>query len=123
MSLAVLWPTAAQEVGPTATPAAVCNEFNRLIVEKVESGQLASAEGALSEALNRKGIALEQSCFQMTLHNMANVIALSGRLDEAEVLAEQSLRILENLYPSDSPLRFSSPAIAVVASVAAGKMG
>ena len=102
----VLWPAAAQDASPTAAPGAVCIELNRLIVEKVESGQLASAEGALSEALNRKGIALERSCFQMTLHNMANVIALSGRLDEAEVLAEQSLRILDNLYPSDSPLRF-----------------
>ena len=106
VTVAGFWPAAAQDASPTATPGAACIEFNRQIVGKVESGQLASAEAALSEALNRKGSALEQSCYQMTLHNMANVIALSGRLAEAEALAEQSLRILDNLYPSDSPFRF-----------------
>ena len=106
VTVAGLWPAAAHDARPTAMPGAVCIELNRQIVEKVESGQLASAEAALSEALNRKGIALEQSCYQMTLHNMANVIALSGRLAEAEALGEQSLRILDNLYPSDSFLRF-----------------
>jgi len=43
----------------------------------------------------------EQPCGCLTLHNLAVVMALSGRLAEAEVLEKRSLKMLEKGYPPD----------------------
>lgn len=97
--------TAAQDAVPPAKPSAACNEFNREIADKVESGQLAVAEAALFRALILKENSVEQSCIQTTLHNLAAVFALSGRFAEAEVLAQRSLRIVDQLHPTHDSMR------------------
>ena len=90
---------AAQDMGAATKPNAACIEFNQAIVKKLDTGRLAEAELSLSAALlTSKEGDFEPSCLALTLHNMANVLALTGRLAEAELLAERSLRLdsLEN---------------------------
>jgi tetratricopeptide (TPR) repeat protein len=75
------------------------------ILDKVATGQLSEAEAVAFRALTSKEHAQEQRCVWITLHNMAVVRALSGRLAEAEVLEEQSLRILDKVFPLDDRVR------------------
>ena len=96
---------AAQNPGPRFTPSAACLELHQKIVDKVTNGQLADAEAALAEALTSKDDR-EPPCLWLTLYNMANAIALSGRFAEAEVLAERSLSIMDRFYSHDDPARF-----------------
>jgi tetratricopeptide (TPR) repeat protein len=96
---------AAQEATQYAAPSAACVEFNRTALQQINSGQLAHAEAALSEALT-KSKDFEQSCAWLVLHNMAVVAGLSGGLAEAEVLEERSLKILEKAYPPDDHVFF-----------------
>jgi tetratricopeptide (TPR) repeat protein len=70
----------------------------------VAVGRLKDAESTLSAALADRASGSEQSCAWLTLHNLALVMALSGRLAEAEVLEKRSLKILEKGYPPDDPV-------------------
>jgi tetratricopeptide (TPR) repeat protein len=67
-------------------------------------GRLKDAESTLSAALAAPASGSEQSCGWLTPHNMAIVMALSGRLREAEVLEKRSLKILEKGYSPDDPV-------------------
>jgi len=53
----------------------------------------------------------------LTLHNLALVMALSGRLAEAEVLGTRFLKILEKRYPPDDPILLRPLQSAVADSV------
>ena len=72
-------------------------------MNQVAVGRLKDAESALSAALADRASGSEQSCAWLTLHNLAIVMALSGRLAEAEVLEKRSLKVLENGYPPHDP--------------------
>ena len=115
-----IWHAAAQDSRPHQMPSAACMEFNQRIVDKLASGQLAEAEAALSEPGTRNESAL---CIWMTLHNRANMIALSGRLIEAEVLGEQSLRILDKLVSPNDPIRFRPLQLLWSVQMLQGKLG
>ena len=115
-----IWHAAAQDSRPHPMPSAACLELNQRIVDKLESGQLAEAEAVLSGP----GIRNESDlCIWMTLHNRANMIALSGRLVEAEVLAEQSLRILDKFVSPNDPLRFRPLQLLWTVQMHQGKIG
>ena len=94
----------AQEVARQALPSAACIEFNQTAMNHVAVGRLKDAESTLSAALADRASGSEQSCAWLTLHNLALVMALSGRLAEAEVLEKRSLKILEKGYPPDDPV-------------------
>jgi tetratricopeptide (TPR) repeat protein len=100
-----IWHALAQPPAPRSTPDVTCVDLNQAIVDKVAIGQLAEAEAVASRALETMGGRPEPSCLWSVLHNMANVKALSSRLAEAEVLEEQSLKILDKIYPLDDRLR------------------
>ena len=101
-----IWHAAAQNSNSIATLSPACIELNQKILDKVQGGQLADAEAVFSAATIGKDANSEQSCLSLTLLNKANVFASIGRLIEAEVLAEQSLRIRDKLYPPNDPIRF-----------------
>jgi tetratricopeptide (TPR) repeat protein len=95
---------AAQDVTRQTALSAACIEFNQTAMNHVAVGRLKDAESALSAALADRANDSEQSCAWLTLHNLADVMALSGRLAEAEVLEKRSLKILEKGYPPDDPV-------------------
>lgn len=101
-----VWRTMAQDLNAMVRPSAECIEFNQNIVTKLNSGKLTEAEASLSGALKGKDSDFELSCLALTIHNMANVLALSGRLTEAEVLAERALKLLDKFSSFNDPMRF-----------------
>ena len=94
----------AQDVTRQSVPSVACIEFNQTAMNQVAVGRLKDAESTLSAALADRASGSEQSCAWLTLHNLAIVMALSGRLAEAEVLEKRSLKILEKGYPPDDPV-------------------
>jgi tetratricopeptide (TPR) repeat protein len=91
----------AQHVSRLLAPSDACIEFNQAVLSQLASGRLEDAETALSSALDGRANGFDQSCAGLALHNMAIVMARSGRLAEAEVFAERSLKILGKIYPPD----------------------
>jgi tetratricopeptide (TPR) repeat protein len=75
-------------------------ELNQTVVTQIANGQFTLAESMLSKAavsgLDRAG----DSCAGFILNNMAALLSIQGRIDEAERYAERSLRILEAKYPA-----------------------
>ena len=114
---------AGQESSTRVTLNAACIDLNQKLAGKVESGQLKGAESALSGAIERKTSEPEGACAWLTLHNRANVIALSGRLAEAEGLAWQSLRILDRLYSPNDAIRFRTLQLLWSMEYQQGKLG
>ena len=115
-----IWHAAAQDSRLHPRLSAACMEFNQRIVDKLESGQLAEAEAALSgpEIRNESDL-----CIWTTQHNRVNMIVLSGRLIEAEALGEQSLRILDKLVSPNDPIRFRPLQMLWSAQIQQGKVG
>src|SRR5450432_2474581 len=99
------WNALAQTPDPRVTPDINCVDVNQAIVDKVAIGQLAEAEAVASLALTSMEHGRAPSCLWLVLHNMAHVKALSGRLAEAEVIEEQSLKILDKTYSLDDRVR------------------
>ena len=93
----------AQDVTRHAVPSAACIEFNQSAMNQLAVGRLKDADSTLSAALGDRASGSEQSCAWLTLHNLAFVMALSGRLAEAEALEKRSLRVLEKGYPPADP--------------------
>ena len=111
----------AQDVTRHAVPSAACIEFNQTAMNQIAVGRLKDADSTLSAALADRASGSEQSCAWLTLHNLAFVMALSGRLAEAEVLEKRSLRILEKGYPPDRPVSVASASVAVADSIRTAK--
>ena len=122
-SAVAIWQAAAQGSGPYAKLSPSCLEFNQKIVDKVQGGQLADAEAAFFVAGVRTENGSEQNCIWLTLHNRAYILALSGRREEAEVLSQQALRILDKLYSPDDPIRFGSLHLLWSLQYQQGKLG
>jgi tetratricopeptide (TPR) repeat protein len=72
-------------------------------MNQVAVGRLKDAESTLSAAVGDRAGSSDQSCAWLTMHNLALIMALSGRLAEAEMLEKRSLKILETGYPPDDP--------------------
>jgi tetratricopeptide (TPR) repeat protein len=84
-------------------PDNACIDLNQTALNYIAVGHLKDAESTLSPALTDLKSGSKQKCGWRTLHNLATVMALSGRLAEAEVLEKRSLTILEKSYPPDHP--------------------
>jgi tetratricopeptide (TPR) repeat protein len=94
----------AQDVTRQTALSAACIEFNQTAMNHLAAGRLKDAESALSAALADRAKGSEETCAWLTLHNLAFVMALSGRLEKAEVLTKRSLTILEKGHPPDDPV-------------------
>jgi tetratricopeptide (TPR) repeat protein len=79
-----------------------CVNLNTEVLVRVANGRSTEAVQILSESLKREN-RLEHLCAGLAMNNMAGLLSVSGRLAEAEVMAERSIRILDEIYPSDDP--------------------
>jgi tetratricopeptide (TPR) repeat protein len=93
-----------QDLTGHAVLGAACADFNQTAMNYLAIGRLKDAESTLSAALADPASGSEQRCGWLTLHNLAIVMALSGRLGEAEVLEKRSVKILEQGYSPDDPV-------------------
>lgn len=82
-------------------PGAACVDLNQTAMNYITAGRLKDAESTLSAALADPASGSEQQCGWLILHNLADVMGLSGRLVEAELLERRSLKILDKGYPPD----------------------
>src|SRR5215471_6654709 len=80
-------------------PPGACTELNRAAMVQAANGHLAEAEALLPRAKLPGDERAQDACTGMVLGNIARITAVLGRLTDSERLAEQSLRILEPLYP------------------------
>ena len=86
----------------TAPIGAACSELNENALTQVAQGQSAQAEKMLSAALTT-GNRFDHVCAGLTMHNMAALLEISGRLSEAEVMAQRAVNTLQDSFPPDDP--------------------
>jgi tetratricopeptide (TPR) repeat protein len=94
----------AQDLAGHVVRNTACIDINQTAMNHIEIGRLKDAESTLSATLADPTSGFGQWCDWLTLHNLATVMALSGRLVEAEVLEKRSLEILEKGYPPHDPV-------------------
>lgn len=80
-----------------------CARLNHDARSLVEQGRTVEAERMLSTAL-ATGDDRRFGCAGLVMNDMAALLLISGRLNEAEVLAECSVSTLEKIYPPDDPM-------------------
>jgi tetratricopeptide (TPR) repeat protein len=73
-------------------------------MDYIAAGRLKDAESTLSAALAVPASGSEQACAWPTLHNLATVLVLSGRLVEAEIYEKRTLKMLWKGYPPGDPV-------------------
>jgi len=100
-----------------------CFELNQTVMTQVATGRLTEAELAVSAALGNGGDDAQNSCAGIVLNNMAAWIAVSGRLADAERLAEQAVRILEKAYSANDVVLLRPLQTLAAASFEQGKTG
>jgi tetratricopeptide (TPR) repeat protein len=94
-------PAIAQNGATDAHMTASCLELNEAAMTQGASGDMAEAEALLSRAAVSGDERSQGACLGHVLSNMAGIMLGSGRIAEAERMAEQSVRILEKFYPAD----------------------
>ena len=94
----------AQDLTGHAVLGAACIDVNQTALNYIAVGRLKDAQANLSEALSDPTRGSGQPCGWLILHNLATVMALSGRIVEAEFLEKRSLKVLEKGYPPDDPV-------------------
>jgi tetratricopeptide (TPR) repeat protein len=95
----------AQSVARSAAVTAACVDLNQAVLTQVANGRLNEAELTVSAALASGDDHAQDACAGVILNNMAAIMAVSGRLADAERLAERSVLILEKTYsPTDTTL-------------------
>jgi tetratricopeptide (TPR) repeat protein len=88
-----------QEGSADLSVSPACAELNRRVLAHVANGQPAAAESELSTFLASGAARAQDACAGLVLNNMAALMSVSGRVSEAEKLAERSLNILAKIYP------------------------
>ena len=91
---------AAQSVSKYTPVSARCLELNQTVMKQLAIGQRAEGELAVTSVLASG----QDSCAGLVLSNMAAFLSVSGRLPDAERLAERSVTILEKTYDSSDVL-------------------
>ncbi|MFL6352680.1 MAG: tetratricopeptide repeat protein [Bryobacteraceae bacterium] len=83
-----------------------CENPNQIAVRYVKEGHSHKAESLLLQDLSELGTTGSGTeCLGLVLNNVAAIMLFSGRLAEAEIFAERSVKILEKSYsPQDSVL-------------------
>jgi tetratricopeptide (TPR) repeat protein len=78
---------------------ASCLELNQAAVAQAASGHLAEAEASLPAATISSGERDQCVCRGYILSNIAAIVFVSGRTADAEGMAEQGVRLLDQFYP------------------------
>src|SRR5260370_24915799 len=91
----------AQGVGTLVPVSAACVELNQTVMAQASNGKLPEGERAVSEFLVSGADPASESCAGLVLNNMAAFLSVSGRVADAERLAERSVLILEKAYSPD----------------------
>jgi tetratricopeptide (TPR) repeat protein len=80
-----------------------CDELQQTVMTQLANGKLHEAELAVSAALASGGDHAQDSCAGSVLNTMAAIMAGSGRLADAERLAERSVLLLEKTHSPTDP--------------------
>ncbi len=94
----------AQGVSLHAPSTAACIELNQTVMTYAANGRFDQAEIVLSSSQAGSAGQPEHLCAGQVLNNLAALTAGTGRLAEAEIFAERSVKMLEKSYPSDDPV-------------------
>jgi tetratricopeptide (TPR) repeat protein len=92
----------AQPVDAPESVSELCAKLNTEVLVRVVNGRSTEAMQILAESLNQ-GNRLDHVCAGLTMNNMAALLSVSGRLAEAEAIAERSVHVLDQIYPPDDP--------------------
>ena len=96
--------TAIAQNGSLDVPASArCIELNRIALGQAANGHLAEAESSFALAA-ASGDEAQGSCLGYVLSNLAALMSVSGRLAEAERLADRSVKALEKFYEPTDPV-------------------
>jgi tetratricopeptide (TPR) repeat protein len=77
-------------------------DLNQTVISQIANGKVNEGELAVSAFLASGGDHTQDPCAGLVLSNMAAFVSVSGRLADAERLAERSVLILERTYaPND----------------------
>ena len=87
--------TLAQSLSKSVPVSAACIELNQTVMTQITNGKLNEGELAVSAVLASGNDHSQDSCAGLVLNNMAAFMSVSGRLADAERLAERSVQILE----------------------------
>jgi tetratricopeptide (TPR) repeat protein len=112
-----------QGSSPNEHISARCAELNQIVVAQIASGQLNNAQALLSVAAAGLVVSSEHTCEGLILTNMAAVMSITGRFDEAEQFAQRSIRILSKDYPSNDPALLRPLQILAGAQLEQGRLG
>jgi tetratricopeptide (TPR) repeat protein len=91
----------AQGVGKSVLLSAACVELNQTVMAQVSNGKLRDGELMVSAFLASGADPAPEPCVGLVLNNMAVFMSVSGRVADAERLAERSVLILEKAYAPD----------------------
>ena len=91
----------AQGVSKYVPVSAACLELKRTVMTQIANGKLTEGELAVSAVLASGDDHTQDTCAGLVLNHMAAFMSASGRIGDAERLAEQSVLILEKTYPPD----------------------
>ena len=113
-------PAIAQNGGNDVSASARCIELNRTALTQAANGHLAEAESSLALAAASGGEA-QGACFGYVLCNLAALMSVSGRLAEAERLADRSVKTLEKFYQPTDPVLLRPLQILATVRLESGK--
>ena len=113
-------PAAAQGQG---WQGAACVALNRAVLTDAAAGKLPEAEAALSGVLASNATAEDHLCAGVVLSNVAALLSISGRLPEAEMFAERSIHVLEQVYAADDPAFLRPLHVLASARIERGEIG
>ena len=92
---------AAQSISEYVPVSTACVELSQTVREQVKNGRLEEGEKTLFAAMAERPDPL---CGGLILTNMAAVMAVSGRLEEAVRFAEKAIGIMEKSFATDDRL-------------------
>ena len=96
-------PVEAQGTEAASPISGECIRLNHDARSLLENGHAMEAERILSAAL-ATGDYRRIGCAGLAMNDLAALLFISGRVNEAEVLAERSVSTLEKVYPPDDPM-------------------
>jgi tetratricopeptide (TPR) repeat protein len=112
----------AQDVSKFASVNAACHELNQAVMGLMAEQRFAEAELAVSAVLTTADDHAQDSCAGLVLNNMAAFQSVSGRIADAERLAERSVMILEKAYDSNDVVLLPPLQILAAARFEQGKI-